>query len=161
MPDVKAYTKYSDEFQAAEQELVQIMRDQKATAEGREQIALIRTMIDIFRIAEEPCAQAGISKDELFGLGADGLWAFLHALPSRLVDFELQNMRYRDLNLPRKPGDLMDMGFLGTAVAYCDVVVTEKSWSNLLHRTELCERFNTTVLSDVRDLGPILVREAT
>jgi hypothetical protein len=53
-----------------------------------------------------------------------------------------------------------DLGYLSAAVAYCDVVVTERKWTALLtDRTEAPKPFGTTVIKNVNDLDSLLAAE--
>jgi hypothetical protein len=45
----------------------------------------------------------------------------------------------------------------GVELVYADVVVTEKSWSDMIRRSNLEERFGTTVLRSLVDLPERLV----
>ncbi|HLF70643.1 MAG TPA: hypothetical protein VI759_00615 [Dehalococcoidia bacterium] len=155
--DPQAYTGYSRDFQDAEQELVRVMKDTGATASERQNVALIRSLTEIWQLIQEFRSNE-IDFEMLVSLGALGLKEFLRSMPSRFVSYELQRLRYEDMNLPRKDGDLIDLAALSFGIAYCDVVVTERQWQHLVKRTKLEELYGTVVLSDLRELSPILVR---
>ncbi len=53
-----------------------------------------------------------------------------------------------------------DLPSLSVAVAYCDVVVTEKHWANIMRRGELDRRNGTKVVTSVADLVPVLIEAA-
>jgi len=53
--------------------------------------------------------------------------------------------------------DFRDIEALCVAVVYADVVVTEKSWADMIRRSGLDLRFDTTVLSSVTELPELLV----
>jgi hypothetical protein len=44
---------------------------------------------------------------------------------------------------------------------YCDVVVTERAWTNFVHRTDLEDQFETMVLRDLNELVPHVISAAT
>ncbi len=50
-----------------------------------------------------------------------------------------------------------DLSALSRAIVYCDVVVTERVWADIVRRTALERRFNTTVLRDLAELVPLVV----
>ncbi|MFA7360471.1 MAG: hypothetical protein WC139_05480 [Candidatus Kapaibacterium sp.] len=52
--------------------------------------------------------------------------------------------------------DVYDIGFLSTAVPYCDIVITENSWCHHLKQEQLDSKYNTIVLNDVNDLKKYL-----
>ena len=64
----------------------------------------------------------------------------------------------RDENLPRKPheNDLADLAALSVAIPYCDIVVTEKHWANVAKRNKLNRKYDTCILTDVRELETVL-----
>jgi len=152
--------RFSTEFMDAEKTIVAAMEEARAAKDDRDRVALVRTVLDV--IAAGPlfdiCARAGVTREEFYSLGAEGLLRFVQLLPSRHVNFELQKLRYEDSALPRREGDLLDLEALSIAVAYCDVVITERHWVHLIKRAGLHKLRNTTVLSDLRQLGPILVK---
>jgi len=54
------------------------------------------------------------------------------------------------------PNDVYDIGFMMLAIPYCDVVVTEKLWVDLVNRSDLAEKYNTKVVSNLLELREIL-----
>jgi hypothetical protein len=52
-------------------------------------------------------------------------------------------------------GDLSDMTALGTAAGYCDVVVAEKQWGDILRRH--AGELRAKVTSDLLDLPRLLL----
>jgi len=57
-------------------------------------------------------------------------------------------------------GDLVDLTALSSAMVYCDIVVTERVWTDLAKRAELSEKFGTTVLRDLDSLVPHIIGAA-
>jgi len=55
----------------------------------------------------------------------------------------------KNASLIPKPSDLNDWHFLGIAVCYCDLVVTEKQMNDLFHRSEEFESKSTARLTDL------------
>lgn len=56
----------------------------------------------------------------------------LDQLPSRRVDMHLRREISRNMVLQIRPTDLNDWGFVGTAAAHCDIVVTDNQMAHLL-----------------------------
>ena len=65
----------------------------------------------------------------------------------------------RDLHArgQHEPSDLNDLAALSIAVAYCDIVVTEKQWVHVLTKSKADKQMNTTLLSDVAKLPEAIV----
>ena len=55
---------------------------------------------------------------------------------------------------------VMDLMALPPAIVYCDVVVTERLWTDLARRTDLGSRFGTTVIRSLHELVPFLIEAA-
>jgi hypothetical protein len=74
------------------------------------------------------------------------------------LDVERTLVVERDFHLSRKPAanDMLDIAALSMAIAYCDVVVTERFWQHIANSTRIAERYSTVVLSNVNDLMPYL-----
>ncbi|MGY6278066.1 hypothetical protein [Methylomonas sp. MgM2] len=48
--------------------------------------------------------------------------------------------------------DSRDVSFLATAIPYCDIVITERTWKHAANSQGLCEKYNTVVESDLNYL---------
>jgi hypothetical protein len=125
--------------------------------EKRAEYVGVVSLLDIFEPLGEALSCAGIGNEEFLSLSADEMMDFLFDLPSRHVDYELHRLRHEDPQLKREVGDLEDLAALSVAVAYCDIVVTERHWVHLARRAGLDERYNTRMLSNVCDLMPLLL----
>jgi hypothetical protein len=81
---------------------------------------------------------------------------FLSKLPTALCEFTL--LFQRD-ELPKRPiqvNDLYDVWHLTLAIPYCDIVVTEKTWTTIAKQTKLDKICDTVILSSIVDLGKYL-----
>lgn len=81
---------------------------------------------------------------------------FLNKLPTALCEFTLFFQRDE---LPKRPiqvNDLYDVWHLTLAIPYCDIVVTEKTWTAIAKDTKLDELCNTVILSSIKDLSMYL-----
>ncbi len=58
------------------------------------------------------------------------------------------------------PNDFYDIRALSVAVAYCDLVVTEKHWAHVMRRAGLDKLNGSVVISDVGQLPTVLARAA-
>ncbi len=95
------------------------------------------TLTDIRDVLWEALAQHKILIEEFALLGEPRWRAFLDDMPSRRADMHLRRQWAKNACLkPKDSGsDLNDWSYLGVAVAYCDIVVTEKQMANLLSRS--------------------------
>jgi hypothetical protein len=96
-----------------------------------------------------------LERDGKFAL--DEAEAFLADIPLLFVEAELRRLRSTATSQPWEDNDLRDLDALCRAVVYCDIVVTENQWAQLIHRAHLDDRYGTTVLRDVADLPAHLV----
>lgn len=154
--DSEAYKRYSTRYVEDEARLVDSFRQLGIDRDERRRTLAARSFLDILNPLNDACARAGIQPKEFLTLGEEGVTAFLEDVPSRRVDFELHVLRFDNLQLQRKRGDLADFAALSVAVPYCDVVVTERLWVDLIKRARLDQLYDTTVLDDLRGLAPLM-----
>ena len=111
------------------------------------------TLSDIDGALREALARYEISSDEFALLGESRCWALLAHMPSRRADMHLKRQWAKNADLPPRDSDLIDWAFLGVAVSYCDIVVTEKQAADLFSRG-----FDTraTVISQLSQLPELL-----
>lgn len=77
---------------------------------------------------------------------------FFESIPSMDVRVKLM---YETLNNQSKEIDLhdhRDIGFLATAIPYCDVVITEKVWKHYSNQRKLSSKYNTAIENDLNYL---------
>jgi hypothetical protein len=148
---------FAQAFADSENAQMKLLAEKAADRATRKQVACYRALVDIKVPIDEALARAGIPWDPLIELGEDGMTEFMLDLPSRAAGLELMWLGYENPETEWKPNDMADLGYLSAAVAYCDVVVTERKWTALLMtRTEAPERFGTTVIRNLNDLAPLL-----
>lgn len=83
---------------------------------------------------QEALARHGISMDEFAQRGELRGRAFLEDMPSQRADMHLKRQWAKNANLRPRDSDLIDWAFLGVAVSYCDIVVTENQTADLFSR---------------------------
>lgn len=93
--------------------------------------------------------KAGKSFEDFAALGPDRLTKFYDDVPSLDVDRVLRISRDRHWDRPIDANDLNDIGYLCLAVPYCDVVITENFWGQLIKSNKLHSKYNTTVYKDL------------
>jgi len=116
-------------------------------------------LYDIIDPLGEALQYADISWKEFEAMGESGWIEFLHDLPSRDVDLELLQLRHRNPQKAWDANDLADVSALAIAVPYCDVVVTERLWTDLIKRAKLDKKYNTVVFAQLNDLISLLVSD--
>lgn len=92
--------------------------------------------------------ELGVSENEV----ASKFKQVLEATPSRWVEMKLRHQRQANPQKVWEGNDLNDVTALAIAVPYCDVVVTERSWSSMLAAARVPQRFDTTVTPSLHTL---------
>lgn len=115
---------------------------------------------DIIDPLAQVAARLGIEPDVLFGSGRDKLVQLVKGMPSRWVEAELRRVRQANPQKDWEGNDLNDVTALSIAVPYCDLVVTERSWSGMINTRKISRPFETRVLRDLRELPDLLDRGA-
>ncbi|CAK2389153.1 hypothetical protein [Vibrio crassostreae] len=91
-----------------------------------------------------------INPSQLMDLQSSGLTELLKAMPSRSIDVHLHRQVLKNSNYNSKLSDLEDWAGLGVAVSYCDVVVCEKHFADMLKRDKHATKAKVvTKLSDI------------
>lgn len=95
----------------------------------------------------------GITRAECSQLASqEAMTAFIDAMPSVRIHAFLRLQWIRNQQLPTRPSDLNDWGYVAPAAAYCDVVVTERQLASLLNRYPTKK---ATVISELADLARV------
>ncbi|MBU0470570.1 MAG: hypothetical protein KJ984_03785 [Nanoarchaeota archaeon] len=77
---------------------------------------------------------------------------FLKSIPTAYVFHILNDARNMNFSRPIEPNDLWDLGTLAIAVPYCDIVVTEREWANILNQNKIGELYGTKIIHKIEDL---------
>ena len=94
------------------------------------------SLVDIAKPIFEVLSEYDIEWQELMALGAEELGAILDDMPTRRADMHLHAQVLRNPTLKPKRTDLNDWSALVPAAIYCDVVVSEKHFADLLLRDD-------------------------
>jgi hypothetical protein len=89
---------------------------------------------DIDSLVQEALARHEISPDEFVQLGDLHRRAFLDDMPWQRAEMHLKRQWAKNADLRPRDSDLIDWAFLGVAVSYCDIVVTENQTADLFSR---------------------------
>ncbi|VVB97831.1 Uncharacterised protein [uncultured archaeon] len=81
---------------------------------------------------------------------------FLKLIPTAYVFHILNEARNLNSSRPIEPNDFWDIATLAISVPYCDVVVTEREWANILNKNKIGELYNTKILHKIENLSEFI-----
>jgi len=143
----------------AKQEIEQVARfnADPAWRRGRirDVVAAREVIIEINDPLSRGLSERGVALGDLFPQLEDARRA-LNSMPSFDVAVSLKTAYHRDPSHRWTPNDIHDIDALGSTLPYCDIVVTDKAAAVHIQRVGLSERLQTTVLSRLPDLVPLL-----
>ena len=122
-----------------------------STAELRRKVCAI-TLADIMEPLSIVLAELGITMVRFRILGEPVWCELLDMMPSRRADMHLRTQWAMNASLNPQLSDLNDWAYLGIAVCYCDLVVTENQMNNLFHRSAEFASKSTARLTDLLEL---------
>jgi hypothetical protein len=94
----------------------------------------------------------GKSVEDIISMGKDKIIEFIENIPTLDVEAELVSRRNVSWNRAIDENDWADIRFLTTAIPYCDIIVTEKYWKDLIQKSALDKKYNTKILSNLEEL---------
>jgi hypothetical protein len=121
----------------------------------RERTLYAISMVDILEPLNDALEKYNISREEFEALGIAGFCSLLDNMPTRRVDIHIQRQWAKNPSLKSRLSDLNDMGILAPASIYCDVLVTEKQFADLVQRDGF--QCNARILTDLHKLPEVLV----
>lgn len=132
-------------FAAAETEYSTRLAGWRTDAADRRRRIRISALQEFNREFVAALLLADVPIEEFGKLDSDGLEKLIESVPALWTVTELRRVRRANPAQAYKVGDLSDLKALAVAVVYCDVVVTDKAWVDTLRRTDLADRFQTTI----------------
>jgi hypothetical protein len=147
-------------FAEVQNKTVELFLAQEVGKDKRRGAVVTMEVRDMFEQLDEARSRAGIAWEQIFDLGGEGIRELLLDLPSRGPGLELMWRQHDNTQTTWHPNDMNDIGYLSAAVAYCDVVVTERKWAAMLKDSGAAKRYGTAVISDLADLTELLVTES-
>ena len=109
---------------------------------------------EIFRLQQNP--QEFLSK---YFKKREDFENLLKNIPTLHVFHELNYARNINSSRPIKSNDIYDLGALSIAIPYCDIVVTERQWTNICKDKMLDKKNNTTITYKIEDLNELLNKQ--
>lgn len=98
----------------------------------------------------------GQTLDAFLKIGEDQFETFFAKVPSLDTEIELATKRNKHWDKRIDGNDVSDITSLSVAIPYCDIVVTEVFWANIVKSTALDKKYNTKVVSSLDALLPLL-----
>lgn len=92
------------------------------------------------------------SLDDILSIGNEKFAEFIDGVPSLDIETELVSKRNVHWDKEVDRNDVADISALQMAIPYCDIVITENFWRDLIVRSGLDKKYNTVILRDVREL---------
>jgi len=108
---------------------------------------------------KEVVAKVGIDAQAFFTWLADNLVPFSEEVPDAYVVTRLLLARDRNADNKTHRNDLKDFIFLKLALPYGNIVVGENLWVHLARAEALDRKYDTTIISDLRDLPSKLTEQ--
>lgn len=97
-----------------------------------------------------------LSKDEVIPYNAmskpEDALRYFEGVPSLETRIRLMFDRMRNPEHKIELHDSRDISFLATAIPYCDIVITERTWKHVANSQGLCKKYNTVVESNLNYL---------
>lgn len=151
---------FAQDFADGEARQAAIFAEHGADKDTRRRAIAARIMVDVREALSEALARAGLRVEDLAALGPKEGVEFVLDLPTRAAGLELLCRQHDNPQTVWEANDMADIGFLSTAVAYCDIVVTERKWTAMLNQSGAATRAGTTVTDDLTDLVELLVADS-
>jgi hypothetical protein len=107
---------------------------------------LLQSEIEIY------LADFGKTFDQFLELGKKSLISFWKNVPIINTEVELATERSENLDREISTHDIFDITSLSVAIPYCDVVVTEKYFTDLAIRKNLDKKYGTIILTNINGL---------
>jgi hypothetical protein len=109
------------------------------------------TLMKHFRIDEEILVGTNLLKKSMLD-DIDKIMKLLEGPPSFYVGTKLTYHLLIDKERPIQKHDNRDINFLSTAIPYCDVVITERTWKHSSKINKLNSKYSTIIENDLNYL---------
>ena len=105
--------------------------------------------------------ERGLSEQLYVDLASDKsrLMRFAEDLHQLYIWTRIQYERDRSQDAKSEVNDARDESFLGQAITYGNIVVTEKQWAHLANNTKIAERYGTKVIGRLSEIPAVLKQE--
>lgn len=137
--------------------------DQRLEADPRWRRGRLRDVVTARYIAfdamdtlREVAVARELRPEQVFGGNVAEVRQFTDSMPSSDVHISLMTASHRNAQKQWEPNDIFDIDALTVAVAYCDVVATERHATHILRADGIADRLETNVVATLDELTAIL-----
>jgi hypothetical protein len=120
-------------------------------------VAMANAYVNYKAPLDDALSRANLHWGLIYELDDAGMSDLIGRIPIADVDTQLQRFRHETSQKAWEPNDLNDVDSLARAIAYCDVVVTEKQWVAVAGRAGLADKYDVELLSGPEDLAASLI----
>jgi hypothetical protein len=155
--DPTAARRFAEERAAGEREQAGRLAAEPRWRRGRlrDVVAARYVIFEILNMVEEALAQRGLEFSDVW-TDLDASRRIVDCMPSADVCVTLLTSGHRNPQTAWTPNDIFDIDALSVAVAYCDVVVTERHASRTLQVAGAPKRLGTIVVTALDELVDVL-----
>jgi hypothetical protein len=137
-----------------ERETARKLQEAGHTSDLAHRLVLAQEALGVVDLVNVSASNVGVNPVDLLTTRDDWI-QFMLSLPAKGTVCRLRMTAHEDQTFRWHIGDLNDISALGTAAAYCDIVVAEKHWSSILRRH--AGHLRAYVTSDLQELPALLV----
>lgn len=145
--------KYAQRQIDFEKDTTRRLKEWGHTSDKAHRLVLTQEALDVIDPLNDTAEELRLDLRSL--MTRDNLTAFMLALPAKGAICRMRMTAHEDPSFRWHIGDLNDMTALGTAAGYCDVVVAENHWGNVLRRH--APHLHAQVTSDLLNLPTLLL----
>ncbi len=121
----------------------------------RDVISAREILIEIYEALDRGALERGIDLVEVLD-SPEKTRSVMDAMPSFDVAVSIKTSYHRNPEHHWTTNDISDIDAMGSAIPYCDVVVTDKAVASHLRQSGVADRLDCVVLSKLEELLPLL-----
>ncbi len=150
-----------DAIARREADLARLLAEQPTNRQGLDDIIAVRALYwdlngDWNRASSDVWTRRVVTMEEF---GKDRLNRVLSNIPIVDIESSIRQANFRNSSKGWESNDMYDLDYLGTAVTYCDVVVTEKHLHAQLSQQDVGRRYGTAIFRRPQELTAHLRRK--
>jgi hypothetical protein len=151
----------TQEIEKREAELAQLLAEGEARRERLDDIIAARaTFWDLGDEWNRAYADLGLPLRDLAEIGKEVLGRIINGVPIIDVESALRSGNFRNGTYTWSINDIYDLAFVGSAVVYCDVLLTDNHVRAQLVQQGVDRKYRTFIARRIEDLGAWLEQAA-